>query len=248
VTISEPRRAELAELLRISPERIRVVPNGVDPAQFYKLEEQTRFFTAELGLLDFDPLLLLPVRVTPRKNIELALWVLAELRTVFPHAGLVVTGPLGPHNPANLEYFAMLTTLRKQLGLEKPAVFLAEHSQEYLSDAVIGDFYRLSDALLLTSREEGFGIPVLEAGLAGLPVFCSDIPALRELGGSLASYFSPDASPGLVAGLIAQRLEGDAAFALRRKVKAEFSWQRIYTGRIKPLLASRLTEGGSAQG
>jgi glycosyltransferase involved in cell wall biosynthesis len=102
----------------ISPELIRVIPNGVDASKFLKLEIQTIAFVQELDLLAAGPLLLLPVRITRRKNIELALRVLAALRQEFPRAVLVVTGPLGPHNPANREYFTRLTTLRSELGLE----------------------------------------------------------------------------------------------------------------------------------
>ena len=142
-----------------------------------------------MDLLAASPLLLLQVRITERKNIELAIQTLAVLRSQFPAAKLVVTGPLGPHNPANTAYFQKLTALRSGLDLESAVVFLVEHSSEYLPDAVIADFYRLADALFLPSREEGFGIPLLEAGLAGLPVFCADIPALRELGGDNAAYF-----------------------------------------------------------
>ena len=72
------------------------------------------------------------------------------------------------------------------MGLEASVYYLAELVEGYLPDAVIADFYRLADALLMPSREEGFGIPVLEAGLSRLPIFCADIPPLRELAGDLS--------------------------------------------------------------
>jgi len=236
VTISEARRQELAALLGVPPARIRVVPNGVDASQFLKLEHRSLDLVNSLDLLAASPLLLLPVRITPRKNIELALRGLAALRQTFPQARLVVTGPLGPHNPANTAYYDRLIALRSELGLEQAAVFLAEQVQEYLPDEVIADFYRLADALLLPSREEGFGIPILEAGLAGLPIFCADIPSLRELGEGFASYFLPDADPAELAGLIAGRLGSDFGFGLRRRVKLAYTWQRIYAESIRPLL------------
>ncbi len=236
VTISEARRQELAELLKVPAGRIQVVPNGVDAALFLKLDAQTQELASGQALLDAHPLLLLPVRITPRKNIELALGALAALRRTFPEAKLVVTGPLGPHNPANTAYFERLLAMRSELGLNAAAVFLAEHAKEYLPDAVIADFYRLADALLLPSREEGFGIPILEAGLAGLPVFCADIPTLKDLGEGFASYFSPDADPQMVAALIAGRLGADLNFGLRSKVKHTYTWQRIYREKIRPIV------------
>ncbi len=238
VVVSELRQGELAQLLGAPPERIAVVPNGIDVGRFLKMENQTQEFIRRLNLLEAGPLLLLPVRITPRKNIELALRVLAELRKgPFPQAALVVTGPLGPHNPSNVQYFKRLADLRRELGLEDGAHFLAELTSDFLPDEVIADFYRLADALLLPSREEGFGIPVLEAGLAGLPVFCSDIPPLRSLGKDQADYFSPDAEPAEVAALVAHRLSGDPTFDLRLRVRNEFTWERVYNEKIAPLLA-----------
>ncbi len=237
VVVSEFRQHELAELLGLPLERITVVPNGIDGPRFLKLEAQTVDFLSRIHLLGNAPRLLLPVRVTPRKNIELALRVLAELRKkAFPQAVLVVTGPLGPHNPANVEYFKRLTALREELGLTGAAHFLAELSSGFLPDEVISDFYRLTDALLMPSREEGFGLPVLEAGLAGLPVFCSDIPPLRSLGGDQAVYFSPDASPQEVAELIAKRLAPDPVYQLRQRVRTAYTWERVYEEKIAPLL------------
>jgi glycosyltransferase involved in cell wall biosynthesis len=236
VTISQFRRAELATLMQIPEESIRVIPNGVDLAAFLRLERWTRDIVERLHLSEAAPLLLLPVRITPRKNIELALRTLAQLRSIFPNALLVVTGPLGAHNPANRDYFEKLAALRRELGLERAAHFLAEHTVGPLPDEVISDFYRLADALLLTSREEGFGIPILEAGLAGIPVFCSDIPPLRELGADFADYFPAAGGPADIAGLIARRLETDAAFRLRERVRSQYLWERVYRTRIVPFL------------
>jgi len=236
VTISEARRRELVDLLRIPAESIQVVPNGVDVAQFLKLEPASRSLLDQLDLLSAAPLLLLPVRITERKNIELAIRTLAVLRSQFPAARLVVTGPLGPHNPANMAYFRQLKALRSELEVQGGVVFLAELSDETLPDAVIADLYRLADALFLPSREEGFGIPLLEAGLAGLPVFCADIPPLRDLGGEYATYFEPDANPYTIAGLIRDRLIRNRSYGLRQLVKKDYTWSHIYRERIRPLL------------
>jgi glycosyltransferase involved in cell wall biosynthesis len=236
VVVSELRQRELSELLQLEPEAIRVIPNGVDVSQFLKLEAQTLSFVQELKLLSAGPLLLLPVRITRRKNIELALRSLAVLRKSCPQAVLVVTGPLGPHNPANREYFQELVALRAALGLQEAAHFLAELSTDYLPDPVIADFFHLADALLLPSQEEGFGIPILEAGLAGLPVFCSDIPPLRTLGRDYATYFSPSASPDQVADLITRRMSNDSTYGMRLRVRKRYIWEQVYREQIEPLI------------
>jgi mannosylglucosylglycerate synthase len=236
VTISEMRQHELAELFQISKEDIAVIPNGVDVAGFHKLEMQTRGYVKQMGLLHAFPLLLLPVRITPRKNIELALHVCASLIQHFPDIKLVVTGPLGPHNPANIKYFEKLVALREDLKLGNVVQFLAELTTEYIPDEVVSDFYHLADALFLPSHEEGFGIPILEAGLAGLPIFCSDIAPLRSLGISYANYFSPNADPEALANIIANHLVSNNVFRMRADVRRQYTWERIYEKKITPLL------------
>src|SRR5258708_8270416 len=235
VVVSRARQAELAGLIKIPRDEIRVIPNGVDINGFLKLEQFTRKLIDKLELLSASPLILLPVRITPRKNIEFALKVLFALRSKFVGARLLVTGPLGPHNPANAEYYASLVALRRELKLESAAHFLAEIGDEPPSDKVISDLYRLADVLLLPSIEEGFGIPILEAGLSGIPVFCSDIPVLRELADGQAQYFSLNADPQVVAGQVAGSLTPNDAFTLRKRVRQEYSWEQIYGRHIAPI-------------
>jgi glycosyltransferase involved in cell wall biosynthesis len=238
VAVSALRRDELAGLLRVPPDRIRVIPNGIAVEEFFKLEDRTIGFLRKLDLLRASPLLLLPVRITPRKNLELALRTLARLRETFPDAAMVVTGPIGAHNPENVEYFRRLLEMRRRLGLDSTAHFLAELEDAYLPDPVIADFYRLADALFLPSREEGFGIPVIESALSRRPVFCSDLPALRELGGDSVFYFRPDDEPETVAALVAGRLQNDPVFRLAAETRRHFTWDRIYKEKMAPLLES----------
>ncbi len=236
VVISEARRDELADLLDIDPISIRVIPNGVDVEQFYKLEKLTRSLLEKTNLLEAAPILLLPVRVTPRKNIELALTSLAELKKDFPQAALVVTGPLGPHNGNNIQYFELLQGLRRQLGLESSVHFLAELHEGFLPDEIIADFYRVADALFFPSREEGFGIPLLEAAFSHLPAFCADISPLKRIGMEDAIFFSPDEAPETVAGLMAKHFQASLPARLAMRTRAAFRWEAIYRQHIAPLL------------
>jgi glycosyltransferase involved in cell wall biosynthesis len=236
VVVSELRRQELSRLTGIPEEEIHVIPNGVDLNHFLKLEPTTIQLVQELNLVDADPLFLLPVRLTPRKNIELALHVLAELRSEYPKAVLLVTGPEGPHNPDNALYKQELFEIRSKLHLQEAAHFLAEATSEYLPDAVIADFYRLADALFFPSQEEGFGIPVIEAAFSAKPVFCADIPVLRELGGVDVSYFHLDADPHSIAEQIIQRMESEATIRWSRHAKHRYAWNSIYRMYIEPLI------------
>lgn len=236
VVVSELRRRELAELMSIASDSIRVVPNGVDIGAFFKFESQTVELIERLKLLDADPLFLLPVRLTPRKNIELALRVMAELRKDFPKAMLLVTGPEGPHNPNNKAYKQKLLSLRDKLSLNGAAHFLAEGTSEFLPDEVIADFYRITDALLFPSREEGFGIPIIEAAFSKVPVFCADIPVLRELAGEDVTYFDPDANPLEVARQVQARMEAESTSRWGRRAKHGYTWKQIHDIHIAPLL------------
>lgn len=236
VVVSELRQDELAALMNLPKNSIHVILNGVDMNLFYKFEPLTQDLLTHTRLLDSAPILLLPVRITPRKNIELALWTLAALKKEYPLAALVVTGPLGPHNADNVKYFAMLTSLRKDLGLEGSAHFLAELYDGFLPDEVIADFYRAADALLFPSREEGFGIPLIEAAFSHLPAFCADIPPLRKLGLGDASFFSPNEDPVNVAKMIAAYFKTSMPARLAIRARASFRWEAIYRQQIAPLL------------
>ncbi len=236
VTISDARQAEIARLFQIPASDIAIIPAGLDLSEFLNLHLDTYSLFKKLSLANCGPILLTPVRVTRRKNVELALRILAELRHSFPSAALIVTGPPGPHNPSNIDYFDELVALRDTLHLQGSAHLLAEFYPEGLPESSIPDLYRLSDLLLLPSREEGFGIPILEAGLAGLPIFCSNLPALRGLAEDHANYFDPDDSPAGIAASIAAYIHSHPTVQMRMRVRQQYSWEGIYQMKIAPLL------------
>ncbi len=236
VTVSRARQAELAGLYGLPAAEISVIPGGVDPALFFKWHPFTEALVNRYGLLSAATIFLLPARLTPRKNVELALRILAAYREQTGRdARLIVSGPPGPHNPANTGYLASLLALRQELGLVGSAHFLFEINPA-VPDAVLADLYLLADALLFPSAQEGFGIPILEAGLARLPVFCSDIPPLRETGDGAAHFFDPGGDPAAIAAGVALTLDGDPAFCLRHRVLPPFTWSQIVERKLLPLL------------
>ena len=80
VTISEDRQRDLADLFGCPPEEIRVIYNGVDPQELLALSDAGLSLIHRLNLWDSDLNLLMPVRVTQAKNVELALHVVAALK------------------------------------------------------------------------------------------------------------------------------------------------------------------------
>ena len=240
VVVSATQRARLAELYAIAPESIQVIPPGIDPGLSGRWTPQVQELARQLDLLRADLLLLLPARITRRKNIEFALEVLAALREEGGQdARLLITGPPGPHNPGNLAYLEQLLHSRQRLGLERSAHFLHVDLPEPLrdlSDATLASLYLLCDALFFPSRDEGFGIPLLEAAHARLPSFCSDIPVFRETGGEHVRYFSLSARPEQVAALLHESMAADERFLQRRLVLHGHTWERLVAEQLLPLL------------
>jgi glycosyltransferase involved in cell wall biosynthesis len=152
----------------------------------------------------------------------------------------MVTGPPGPHNPKNLAYLNTLKQLKHELGLQEHVFFLYEQgeSEDHLElpYEAISELYRISDLLLFPSQREGFGIPVLEAGLARVPVFAASIPSIHESMGDYATFFDPKGDPQQVAEHIQRFLTKSSAYKLRRHTINHFSWDSIFHQQMIPLL------------
>ena len=242
VVVSETQRTRLAQLYATDPASIHVIPPGIDPVVSGNWTENTRRLVDELDLLQADAVLLLPARITRRKNIEFALHILAELRScTHQDVRLIVTGPPGPHNPANVSYYESLLTKRRALDLDRAAHFIYELDAKLplpLDESSMANLYSLCDALLFPSRQEGFGIPLLEAGFTRLPIYCSDIEPFHESVENRAHYFSLEASPKSVAEDMARTLFSRRSFQLQRHVRRLYSWEGIVSRKMLPLLES----------
>ena len=245
VTISQERQREMAELFACPPEEIEVIYNGVDSKELLALSETGLSLIDRLGLWESDLNLIMPVRVTQAKNIELALQVVASLKARGVRPKLIVTGPPDPHDPMNMKYFQRLMNLREELGVVYQMRFVYESGPDRSAPftvemPIVAELMRVSDALFMPSHREGFGMPVLEAGLAGIPVFCTtQVPAANEIGGQDVIRFAPDAAADEVAGLILHWMENSPVFQLRRRVRRELTWRGIFQRQILPLLDSK---------
>jgi len=244
VVVSERRQQELAGLFGCPAEEIRVVYNGVDPQSLLGLSPQGTALVERLGLLEQDLVLLMPVRVTQAKNIEYALRLAAALKAHGCRSRLVLTGPPDPHDAESMTYFRSLQALRRELGVEEEMRFVFESGSEpgepYLIDAaVVGDLLRVSDLMFMPSRREGFAMPVLEAGLAGIPVVSTRVPAAVEIGGQDVILFDLDEMPDLLARRLLAWAGGSPEHRLRRRVRQAYTWQAIFRRDIEPLLRRR---------
>jgi glycosyltransferase involved in cell wall biosynthesis len=230
VTISRLRQRELAALFELPLAQVPVVPNAVDANAFAGLGPRAFGLLEKAGALQADPLLLVPVRVTPRKRLELALEAAAELRARMPRLRVVVTGPLGPHNPDNRAYAERLLERRAELGLEQVVRFLFElappEGPHPVTAEDVAQLYRISDAVLLPSDSEGFGLPLVEAALARVPVVCADLPIFREVAGGGLYTFPVSAGGPQVAAQVLRALN-QRATRQRRRALQRYSWPEV---------------------
>jgi glycosyltransferase involved in cell wall biosynthesis len=241
VCVSEQRRQEWSRLTGQPEDSARVIPNGIDPSAVTGVSPAAQAIAERLGLWECDAVLLAPVRITRRKNLEWAVRAAAAVRACGRTVRLVVSGPPGPHDPHSIRYLDELRRLREELHLNAEVHFLfeelpAESERSYPVDtATLAGLYMLSDVVVLPSRSEGFGLPVAEAGLHRVPVVCSDLPVFRELGREDVRYVSLDAGPGAFGAAVLEVLEQPAT-RLRHRVLRELDWNRIIADQLEPLL------------
>jgi len=228
-----------ASLYGIDPDQITVIPPGVDPAITGQWTELTQQLVSELRLLEAAVLLLLPARITRRKNIELAIQIHAEFcQQTEKDIRLIVSGPPGPHNPTNIAYLERLLQLAQDLGFQKKVHFLYQLGPTpplSIDDDTMANLYGLCDALLFPSSDEGFGIPILEAGLVRMPIFCSDLSPFKESGRGQIHIFDLSEPPQEIARRISDTIFKDNAYILRERVRREFTWQHIVRDKLIPM-------------
>jgi glycosyltransferase involved in cell wall biosynthesis len=157
---------------------------------------------------------------------------------------LIVTGPPDPHDTYSMAYYESLRALRQKLRIEDEMRFVFESgpdpSQGFIIDAeVVGDLFRVSDVMFMPSHREGFAMPVLEAGLVGVPVVTTEVPAAVEIGGADVVLFSKNDDPDDLAARILGWAENSRVHRLRRRVRQNYTWQAIFHRDIEPLLRGR---------
>ena len=241
VVVSKRRQQELAALFGCSEQEIRVIYNGVDPQKLLGLSAEGAALVDRLHLMEPDLNLLMPVRVTQAKNIEYALRLVAALKARGCRLRLILTGPPDPHDAGSMAYFQSLQALRSELDVVDEMRFVFESGSDpaepnFVGADVVGDLFRVSDLMFMPSHREGFAMPVLEAGLVGIPVVCTEVPAAVEIGGQDVILFDLEEEPDALAVRILAWTEESAVHRLRRRVRQGYTWQAIFRRDIEPLL------------
>jgi glycosyltransferase involved in cell wall biosynthesis len=202
IAVSEATRTDLLHFYRLPKEKIAVVPHGVNP-EFFALDRSRQ-----------EGYLLCVSTLHPHKNLERLIRAYARQKR---EQKLVLAGMRGFQTAA-------IEQLIKDLGVGDSVRITG-----WLPRDELLRLYARACAFVYPSTFEGFGIPVLEALAAGIPVACSDIPPLREVAGEAALMFNPLNEDSIAEAL--HRISTDDA--LRSRLAAAgpdrarlFTWQR----------------------
>ncbi|MGH9356748.1 MAG: glycosyltransferase family 4 protein, partial [Terriglobia bacterium] len=175
ISPSQYTATELQRVAGLSPEKIRVIPDGVDlPARI--MPEHARVAERERHVGKGNRLILTVGAIQARKNTLGAVRAIEEMP---PNYHLVLAGSDGHGAGQTHDYI-------RRAGLGERVKALG-----YIGEEELARLYQAADAVLFPSFEEGFGFPVLEAMAFGTPVVAAQTSSLAELGGDAALYVDP---------------------------------------------------------
>ncbi len=215
LAVSEFTARDVEDRMEIPRERIRVLPQGVDPSDFSggkcSVPPALKHLAGERFILNVGSNI-------NRKNLNILPEILGLLGENHLEIKLVRSG----------EY---LTDPQKQqfeeMGVGGRLIELGQVDQ---SQQVW--LYRNALACLVPSTLEGFGLPVLEAMAAGCPVVCSSSSSLPEAGGEAALYFNPQKPEEAAAHLgkiFRETRFRDELILAGRQRAASLTWQRHFS-------------------
>lgn len=208
IALSRPGRDEIVTQLGLDERRVDVVAHGAPPPGPAEAEADVR---AALGLGP-GRVLVCVAQLLPHKNLA---GLLRALLGVPDDVTLVLVGAHTPHE-------AKLRSVAEHLGVGGRVRFAG-----WLPARRLEGLYALAAGVVLPSFDEGFGLPALEAMRRGIPVACSDIPALRETTDGGALVFDPH-DPGAITQAVLALLSGEASGRVASACEraSRFTWER----------------------
>lgn len=219
ICCSQAMATEVESVLRVPADKIRVIPNGVDPARLACSDSPAELAAFRRRWARSDERIVLFVgRLVREKGVEVLIDAMPEVLSAYPRAKLVVAGG-GPWDH--------LATRARQRGVGGKIQFAGFVSED------LPRLYAVADVAVFPSLYEPFGIVALEAMAAGVPAVTSDIGGFHEVvrHGVTGVHTWANSTHSLAWGI--KRVLGDARLAARlrrqarREVSARFGWDGI---------------------
>ena len=167
MAISEPVAAHLREVFRVPPERIRLIPHGIEIARFTHPVDpsEQRRFRRQVGLSDDGPVIGTVARLVESKGVAQLLASLREVLTQMPRAQALIVGDGDDR--------ARLERMTREQGLAQAVRFTGSLPETRVALSVMDLF------VFLPATQEGFGLSLLEAMAGARPIV-----AIRRGGGA----------------------------------------------------------------
>jgi glycosyltransferase involved in cell wall biosynthesis len=176
VAVSDAIRDELVRA-GIPGDRIRRIPNGVDPVRFAPASAAERRDLRATLRLPPEPLAVYAGRLAPEKGVDVLLEAWAEARRRGLRGSLAVVGD-GPE--------------RERLAAQAIDLAILDSARFAGATADVSPWLRAADVLVLPSRTEGLSVALLEGMSCGLAVVATDVGATRETAGEGALVVPPE--------------------------------------------------------
>jgi len=215
IVASASARDEICSVLRLDPGRFTVVPHGVGPVPRVEPADEV-VVRAKLGL-ERRRVVLCLAALRPHKNQELLVRAAGSLPD---DVAIVLAGP-------QERYVERVKELASEL-----AVTDRVRVAGYVADPEVESLWSMADCGVFPTLAEGFGLPILEGMARGVPIACSDIPVLREVGGDVPRYFEPH-DPAAAAAAITTSLGDRERGRLGVERASRFSWSDAARGTME---------------
>jgi glycosyltransferase involved in cell wall biosynthesis len=236
VIISQTFKELLMKVMDLSKNQTIVVPDGIDLKKFLEIDDSIWKIVKAQQLLSSFPLILSPVNILYRKNLEYCLDIVFFLKKHFPDIKYIISGQVSNHRK-NQGYYESLIKKIQELNLKDNIIFLKDHFNRSLENSEVHDLYDLSDLVFFFSKGENFGLPLLEAALTSTPVFVSGLKVLKEIGEN--NLFNVDVIQQTAeqTGLIVKNfLETNKVVQLKKTARQKYNLETIIKEKLIPLL------------